>query len=307
MTAKLDRLQLITTFLAIADQRSLSAAARVLRTTQPTVSRRLRDLEHLLGARLATRSTHRFDLTSEGEELLRRAGAWADEWHEWEEALKETPELARGKLSIIGPHGYGHAFLMDAVREFVARHPQVEVELRLTDRQVDLVGQAADCWIRVGGTTDQTLHVRPIGKMERILVASTEFLSHHPVTSPDDLASVPFVGLIPHVTNRVVLLSAHKNERKAVSISSPVSTDGLLASYRAMQLGLGVAASALWLCSDDLARGTIKRVLPRWSLEPISVEAVSVAGRYRPARINVFVEILREQMGRLSGFKLTST
>ena len=304
MTAKLDRLQLITTFLAIADQRSLSAAARVLRTTQPTVSRRLRELEHLLGARLATRSTHRFDLTSEGEELLRRAGAWVDEWSEWEEALKDTPELPRGKLSIIGPHAYGHAFLMDAVRTFVVRHPHVEVELRLTDRPVDLIGQAADCWIRVGGAVDQGLHVQLIGKMERILVASNEFLARNRIRSPDDLTSVPFVGLIPHVMDRITLLAAQGNERRTVPISSPVSTDGLLASYRAMRLGLGIAGSAHWLCGEDLTAGKIRRVLPRRYLEPIPVEVASVTGRYRPARIKAFVDILREEMRRLDGFEL---
>ena len=304
MTTKLDRLQLITTFLAIADQRSISGAARVLGSTQPTVSRRLRDLEHLLGARLATRSTHRFDLTSEGEELLRRAGAWADEWSEWEEALKGTSELARGKLSVIGPHGYGHAFLMDAVHAFRSRHPQVEVELRLTDRQVDLIGQAADCWIRVGGTLDQGLHVRPIGKMERILVGSSEFLAGHRVNKPDDLINTPFVGLIPHVMDRVALVSSG-GERRSVLISTHVSTDGLLASYQAMRLGLGVAASARWLCGNDLLEGTIKHVLPRWRLDPISVEAVSIAGRYRPARINAFVDILREVMSTLDGFELS--
>ena len=305
MTNKLDRLQLITTFLAIADQRSISGAARVLGSTQPTVSRRLRDLEHLLGARLATRSTHRFDLTSEGEELLRRAGAWADEWSEWEEALKGTSELARGKLSVIGPHGYGHAFLMDAVQAFRSRHPQVEVELRLTDRQVDLLGQAADCWIRVGGTLDQGLHVRPIGKMERILVGSTEFLSSHRVTKPDDLINTPFVGLIPHVMDRVTLVSTSGTERRTIPIRTQVATDGLLASYQAMRLGLGVAASARWLCATELSEGTIRRVLPKWRLDSISVEAVSIGGRYRPARINAFVDIVREVMSTLEGFELS--
>ena len=94
MTNKLDRLQLITTFLAVAEVRSLSAAARMLGTSQPTVSRRLRDLEQLLGARLATRSTHRFDLTAEGER-------WVD--------AREADDKAAGKWGLVSDNSRGGA------------------------------------------------------------------------------------------------------------------------------------------------------------------------------------------------------
>ncbi|MBN9370356.1 LysR family transcriptional regulator [Hydrogenophaga sp. YM1] len=302
MTAKLDRLQLITTFLAVAERRSLSAAARALGTTQPTVSRRLRDLEQLLNARLATRSTHRFDLTAEGEELQRRAVAWADAWNEWEDALKVSAGLPKGKLSLIGPHAYGHAFLMDAVRLFRERYPQVEVELRLTDRPVDIVGQACDCWIRVGSSADQSLHVRPIGRMRRVLVASTAFAARHRVRTPEDLSSLPFVGLIPYVMDRLPMHTQDQTERRTVPIRTPFTTDGLLASYRAMLEGLGIAASARWLCGPDIASGRVKRILPKWELEPIAIEAVSVAGRFRPARINAFIDVLCEVMAGVEGF-----
>lgn len=303
MSTKADRLQLITTFLSVAERRSLSAAARALGTTQPTVSRRLRDLEQLLGARLATRTTHRFELTAEGEELQRRATAWADAWNEWEDALTVGAGLPKGKLTLIGPHGYGHAFLMDAVKTFRLRHPQVEVELRLTDRQIDLLGQGADCWIRVGGSNDQSLHVRPIGRMARFLVASHDFAAAHRVKTPEQLSELPFVGLIPHVMTRLQLHTRGHAQRRSVPIRTAVATDGLLASYRAMLEGLGVAATAHWLCGDDLASGRVRRVLPAWSLEPIAIEAVSVAGRFRPARINAFIDVLCETLAQLEGFE----
>lgn len=303
MTSKLDRLQLITTFLAVAEAGNLSAAARALGTTQPTVSRRLRDLEHLLGARLASRTTHRFYLTGEGEELQRRATAWADVWSEWEHVLKTTPALPRGKLTIAGPQGYGHAFLMDAVVRFRAAYPEVDVELRLTDRAVDIVGQGIDCWIRVGGSRDDSLHVRRIGTMRRILVASREFMRRHTIEVPDDLKAVPVVALIPHIQDKLVLMPVGGKERKVVPVRTPIATDGLLSSYRAVSEGLGVGGSALWLCGGDMAKGRIRRVLPEWELVPVAIEAVSVAGRFQPARINAFVDILCQVMGQLEGFE----
>lgn len=303
MTAKIDRLQLITTFLAVAEVGNLSAAARTLNTTQPTVSRRLRDLEQLLGTRLATRTTHRFYLTPEGEELQRRAASWADVWSEWEHVLKTTSSLPKGKLTLVGPQGYGTAFLMEAVTRFRKAYPEVEVELRLTDRPVDVVGQGVDCWIRVGGSRDQSLHVRRIGTMRRILVASREFASKHKVTSPEDLESLPIVGLIPHITEKLVLLSMKGDDRRVIAIKTPVSTDSLLASYKAVLEGLGVGGSALWLCGKDLRHGRLKRVLPDWELAPVPIEAASVAGRFRPARINAYVDILSAVMARLDGFE----
>ena len=132
MTKKLDRLHLVLTFLAVAQHGNLSAAAKALGTTQPTVSRRLRDLEMLLGTRLAARTTHRFHLTPEGIELQRRAMVWADEWSEWEHDLKTTTSVPRGVLTIVGPHAYGSSFLMEAIAQYRVAYPQVQVRLRLT-------------------------------------------------------------------------------------------------------------------------------------------------------------------------------
>lgn len=301
MTSKLDRLQLMTTFLAVAEAGNLSAAARTIGATQPTVSRRLRDLEQLLGTRLANRSTHGFYLTAEGEELQRRAASWVDAWSEWEHVLKTTSGLPRGKLTLAGPQGYGHAFLMDAVKLFRSQYPEVAVDLHLTDRPVDIVTQGIDCWIRVGGSREQSLHVRRIGHMRRILVAASAFARQHRIVRPEDLASVPVVGLIPYVPKKLVLVS-NTGTHRSVSVDTPVATDGLLAAYRAIREGLGVGGSAFWLCSGDLKTGRVRRVLPGWELTPIPIEAVSIAGRFRPARINAFIDILYRVMSKLDGF-----
>jgi DNA-binding transcriptional LysR family regulator len=286
----------------VADLGNLSAAAQRLGTTQPTVSRRLKDLEQLLGVRLASRTTHRFHLTAEGEELHRQAASWADAWTEWEDTLKTRSGLPQGKLKLIGPLGYGQSFLMDAVALFREAYPQVEVELRLADRPVDLVSEGADCWIRVGGIADASLHVRRIGRMRRVLIASAEFARRHKVRTPEDLVALPFVGLIPYLTGPLALVGPG-GEKRVVRVKTPVSTDGLVASYRAILASLGVGASAPWMCSLDLAAGKVRRVLPKWELEPITIEVASLSGRFRPARINAFIDILLGVMRQLEGFE----
>ena len=302
MNAKIDRLQLITTFLAVAEHGNLTSAARVLGTSQPTVSRRLRDLEELLSVRLAARTTHRFHLTPEGVELQNKATAWADVWSEWEHGLKFTTVVPRGKLTVVGPHGYGNSFLMDAITRFRQAHAHVDVELRLTDGQVDLISQGADCWICAGGCKDQTLHVRRLGTMRRILIAAGDYAAR-PIKQPRDLEQHPLVGLIPHVHERLVLRSVKSGERVVVRMDSPVATDGLLSSFRAIQQGLGVGSAALWLCGEDLKTGRLQRVLPDWELEPVPIEVVCLAGRFRPARIDAFIANVTHVLNRTEGFE----
>ncbi|WP_028603851.1 LysR family transcriptional regulator [Ottowia thiooxydans] len=305
MTTKLDRLHLVLTFLAVAQHGNLSAAAKALGTTQPTVSRRLRDLEVLLGTRLAARTTHRFHLTPEGIELQRRAMVWSDEWSEWEHDLKTTTSVPRGVLTIVGPHAYGNSFLMEAIGQYRATYPQVQVRLRLTDGAVDLIKEGADLWVCAGGSQDQTLHVRRLGLMRRILIASKDYPGRT-IRQPEHLKDHPLIGLIPLVYDRLVLRSVRTEERREVRMQSAVATDGLLSSYRGIQLGMGIGASAFWLCGPDLASGAVKRILPSWELEPVPIEVVTVAGRFRPARIDAFVEILSRLMANTKGFEPSS-
>ncbi len=304
MTKRLDRLHLILTFLAVAQQGNLTSAAKALGTTQPTVSRRLRDLEAMLGARLAARSTHRFHLTPEGVELQRKAIAWADAWSEWEQEMQATGSMPTGLLTLVGPHGYGNTLLMDAIAEYRQRFPQVQVNLKLTDGQVDLIREGADVWICAGGCRDQTLHVRRLGWMHRILIASKDYRGA-PVRVPEDLESQPLVGLVPHVYGQLELRSVRTGERRSVRMNASVATDGLLASYRAVQLGMGIGSAAPWLCGPDIAAGKLRRILPGWELEPVPIEAVTLAGRFRPARIDAFLEILAAQLAKTTGFRRT--
>mgnify|MGYP006204844041 CR=1 FL=1 len=96
------------------------------------------------------------------------------------------------------------------------------------------------CWIRVGSSADQSLHVRPIGRMRRVLVASTAFAARHRVRTPEDLSSLPFVGLIPYVMDRLPMHTQDQTERRTVPIRTPFATDGLLASGLAAAHASGI-------------------------------------------------------------------
>lgn len=297
-----DRLELLDTFLKIGESGSLSKAARLLDATQPTVSRRLLELERMLGCKLAIRTTASFSLTDEGRTLMTEARDITDRWSGLSQRLAGGQSRPEGTLRVIGPSGYGSGFLTDTMTDLRAAHPQLRVELTLTDRVVDLAASGAECWVCVGEMRDPGLVSRRLGVMERFLIATPAFLERWGPVTVANLAKVPSVGLVPYVDGNVRLFDKSGHER-VVALDTPLRTDSLLSSYRAILSHAGVGAAAPWMCHDDIAAGRLQRVLPKWSLEPVGVHIALPPGVYRPARVTAFIEALGQRMRALPGFR----
>lgn len=297
-----DRLDLLGTFVRIGESGSLSKAARVLGTTQPTVSRRLLELERLLGCKLATRNTASFSLTDEGRSLLAEAHDLIDRWSGLSDRLSGAQSRPEGTLRVIGPSGWGAGFLTDAVTDLRAAHPDLRIEMTLTDRVVDLAASGAEVWVCVGPVPDPGLVSRKLGTMERILIAAPSLLKQLGPVTVANLPSVPFIGLTRYVTGTVRLFDKAGRGR-SVELDTPIRMDSLLATYRAVLNGAGVGAASPWLCHADIQAGRLKRVLPSWWLEPIDVHIALPPGVYRPARVSAFIEALRRRMGAIPGFR----
>lgn len=297
-----DRLDLLDTFQKIGESGSLSKAARLLGTSQPTVSRRLLELERMLGCKLALRTTASFSLTDEGRSLLAEARDLGDRWSSLSHRLSGGQSRPEGTLRVIGPSGYGTGFLTDAVTDLRAAHPALRVELTLTDRVIDLVASGAECWICVGEVRDPDLVSRKLGAMERILLATPGLLEQLGPVTISRLPSLPCVGLVPYVQGSVRLLDRSGRPRM-VALDTPIKTDSLLSSYRAILNGAGIGAAAPWMCQDDLKAGRVRRVLPNWWLEPIGIHVALPPGIYRPARVTAFIDALKRRMHSLPGFR----
>lgn len=302
MNGAYDRIDLLETFVRIGEARSLSHAARVLGVTQPTASRRLAELEKLVGCRLAVRTSSSFLLTDEGRTLLQEARELTERWSGLADRLQGRASRPEGTLRVIGPAGYGVSFLTDAVTALMAAHPQLQVELRLAEQVPDLAGSGADCWVFVGRIPEQEFVCRTLGTMLRILVATPELLARIGQPTLARLPQLPFVGLDPHMCGEVRLVDARGQERR-VRLHTPLRTDSLLSQYRAVLNGAGIGSAAPWMCQPDIDAGRLVRVLPRWTMEPIGIHVALPPGRYRPARVTAFIELLRGRLAREAGFR----
>jgi DNA-binding transcriptional LysR family regulator len=167
---------------------------------------------------------------------------------------------------------------------------------------LDLTAWGADCWVCVGEVRDPGLVSRKLGTMERVLIATPELLKKLEPVSIARLSQLPCVGLVPYVTGNVRMLDRAGRSRM-VMLDTPVQTDSLLSSYRAILNGAGIGAAAPWMCQEDLNTGRVQRVLANWWLEPIAIHVALPPGIYRPARVTAFIEALKARMFALSGFK----
>jgi DNA-binding transcriptional LysR family regulator len=117
-----------------------------------------------------------------------------------------------------------------------------------------------------------------------------------------NLPRMPCVGLVPYVMGNVRLYD-RKGASRVIALDTPLRTDSLLSSYRAILNSAGIGGAAPWMCQADLQAGRLRRVLPQWELEPIGIHVALPPGIYRPARVTAFIEALRQRMHLLPGFR----
>lgn len=275
-------------FVAVADARSFSRAARRLGLSQPQVSKHVSALEREVAARLLQRSTRAVALTAEGTafyEAALRALAATDEAI----AAAGGGREARGALRLTMPLTLAEARVMPMLAGFIDAHPRVRIDLKLSDQALDLIADTIDLALRVGELTDSALVARRIGLARRVVVASPDYLARH--GTPDTPAA-----LSGHRCLAYGLLGAGPNWRFAggevVPIDGPLTADSPIALRAAALAGIGIVLNAAWLFEDDLAAGRLIRLLPDHPPVAMPIHAVLPGGRHVPARTRLLLDHL---------------
>jgi DNA-binding transcriptional LysR family regulator len=301
-----DRLLLMQTFIRIVEAGSLSAAARQLGTTQPTVSRRLQALERQFGQPLVQRSTHALRLTETGQRAYERAKTLAVEWECFEETLRAAPGLPEGLLRVQVPHAFGQEHLVAPLVQALKAAPGLRVEWLLSDAPPNFVEQGLDCAIRVGGRAEGAVVAIPLAQVPRVLVAAPELLQGRLPESPEHLATLPWIALHTFYRQEVQLWR-DDGERARLPIRPVLATDSLFATREAVRLGLGAALVSGWSVQQDIAEGRLVHLLPRWRGEALPVHLLYPNPPAPPARLRYFIEAMRRSMAAPLWPDLSST
>jgi len=303
MSKSLDRLTLLQTFVQIADAGSISAAARVLGLSQPSVSRQLAELESRFKSQLMRRTTHDLSLTAAGAELLADARQLLDEWEALEEKHLDSKDVMRGRLKVVAPVALGQLHLLDTVLGFQRQYPAISLSWQLEDGDIRFAEIGCDCWVKIGSVSDDSLLVEPLGQVERMVVAAPGLLeSHGKINSPTGLAELPCVALSPFEGGRIPLAN---KQGKTVVISPPVRmvTNNISAVRQATLAGLGFSVMPRWFVEQALEQRQLVDVLPKWRAPRLTINVASLPGRHRPRRLQSFLETFREAVAKIPGIE----
>jgi len=282
-------------FVRVVEQRSFSAAATELRLTPSAVSKLVSRLEVRLGVRLLHRTTRRLALTSEGDLYFARARRILADIEEVEAEVARSRGSPRGHLHVNTSIAFAVHQLAPALPEFLMRYPEIEVELSITDRIIDLVEDHADVTIRAGRVVDTALTARKIADFERIICAAPSYLARHGVPrSPADLANhVCIVMAIP--TSRRWPFRT-RDGIDYPEIAPRVTTDNGEAALRLALDGAGIVRLSTMMLAEPVRRGLLVPLLTDVHyVEPLPLSALYLAGRHRLPKVRVFLDFLVER------------
>ncbi|MGE8658006.1 MAG: LysR family transcriptional regulator [Achromobacter sp.] len=280
-------------FVLLARHRNLSAVARQLDLTPPAATKRLAQLEARLGVRLVNRSTRSISLTPEGETYLHYATRILAEVREMEEVVSSSGSVPKGLLRINATLGFGRTAIAPIVSEFASHHPQVEVQLDLTDRPIDLVESGVDLGIRFGALPDQRLVARRVMSNRRFLCAAPRYLARH--GTPASLRDLIHHQCIIHRQNEDaygVWRFTRDGHAETVKVHGALSSnDGDIVLNWALD-GHGILIRSEWDLAKYLESGRLRVVLPECILPSADLFVYYPSKRDLSARTRAFIDFL---------------
>jgi len=288
----MDRFQAMTTFIRVVDTGSFSAAARQSNVGQPAVSKLIAQLEDQLGVRLVTRTTRGLSPTEAGQRFYEHALRALEEADEAEIAARGAGRGLTGRLRISAATTFARLHLVPKLPAFLAEHPELDLELIMDDRVIDMVEEGVDVALRMGALPDSTATARKLAAGRRSLVATPAYLARAGVPrNPAEVAGHQAVVYTRYDAGSWTFRHVSGAEA-SVSVSGRLrvtAAEGLRAGVLA-DIGLAVASD--WMFTRELASGAVVRVLEDWGLPPIDLWAVFPTGRLASAKARSFADFV---------------
>ncbi|MEZ5460645.1 MAG: LysR substrate-binding domain-containing protein [Dokdonella sp.] len=286
-------------FVEVVEHGGFSAAGRALGVPKSRLSNRVAKLEERLGVRLLQRTTRRFVVTDVGERFLAHCRAMIEQAEAARDVVEELRSEPCGWVKLSCPISLAPAVMAELVPEFLARYPKMQVRLLVSDRRVDLIGEAFDIAIRVRNTidTDATLVLRTIGQARVILVASPVFLEQHGrPTVPQDLAPLPLLSMREHEGPQQIELFGANGEREQVRMQPRLICGSFPVLVNAAVRGIGVALVPDLSAAPAIARGELIELLPDWSMPEGIFHFVYPTRRGLLPGVRAMVDFLAERL-----------
>jgi DNA-binding transcriptional LysR family regulator len=293
----MDWMQPMRIFVAVVQNGSLSSAGRQLGLSPASVSRHIGALEESLGCRLVNRTSRKLTLTEAGELYYAKVGEILQQIAEANDSVAQLQAKPRGLLRVHSRVLVGHLHVVPVLPEFLARYPEVTVDLLMSNRVVDVVEQNIDVDIRIGKLVDSSLVARKLSASERFVCASPRYLdSHPPIAAPADLSAHNCLTYHINVGRAIWRFLDGAGALQEIPVNGNFTSDNGYALLGATLAGVGIALMPDWAVRDHLADGTLRRILPAHRASHIEFDngiyAVFQKSRHMSAKVRAFIDYL---------------
>ncbi|MGU7768800.1 LysR family transcriptional regulator [Burkholderia sp. MR1-5-21] len=289
----MDQLLAIRVFASVVEAGAFTRAADSLDMPLATVSKLVRSLEQHLGVRLLQRTTRRVTITPEGAAYYERSARVLKELEDIDSSFASAHQRPRGRLRIDIGSASASAVLIPALPDFIARYPDIRVDLGVSDRRVDLIGENVDCVVRGGKADALSLIARPLGRASWVTCATPDYLKQHGRPKhPGQLQSGHrIVSYVSPRTGRVMPMRFQKgSERIEIGGVQGMGINDSNAHVAAALAGLGVIQTFSFAARDAIARGELVTILSAWQPDPYPYFLVYPPDRHMSQRLRVFIE-----------------
>ncbi|CAG9260026.1 DNA-binding transcriptional regulator, LysR family [Paraburkholderia unamae] len=288
----MDRVNAIRLFVRLVECGSFSAVGREEGIGQPAVSKQIGALERHLGAQLVLRTSRQVVITEAGQTFYESARQLVDDFDALESSVGDRQQSPRGVVRVNTAPAHGRLCITPLLPNFFRRYPDVAIELSVSERYVDLVGDGIDLAVRHGRLVDSSLTARKLSETDFVLVASPAYLAAKgaPIRLPD-------------LDEHTCIVFAKGRERYPWSLKvgqeavSYIPHGSLLTGdaehiRAAVLCGLGIAQAPFWLLAEEIRSGQVQVLLPELQPERVPIHLVYPAGRRVPMRVRIFIEYL---------------
>ena len=260
------RLELISSFVSVADHLNFSTAAKELNVTPSTLSRQVRELEHSLGIQLLARTTRRVALTEAGQQFYGRCRTGLSEIDRAEQIVSKLGDVPQGLLRVSAPVTFGQAYIAPVLADYLEKYPKVDIELNLNDNFSDFFEDRFDVVFQVGNFSNTKKGVVPISSMERILVASPEYLNNYGMPeTPNDLEY--HLCLIHSTASPNSTWTFYKaGNKESIKVDGKVYANNFIPLREAAIGGKGIAMLATITVIEELKTRSLMQVLRKLAI-----------------------------------------
>lgn len=305
----MDQLLALRVFVRIAESGAFSKAADSMNIPRPTVTKLVQDLERHLGTKLLQRTTRRVNVTPEGAAYYERATRLIDDLDEMDESAARARAQPRGRIRVDIGSVLANMILIPALPSFRARYPELHVDLGVSDRPIDLIGEGVDCVVRGGELADTSLVARRIADLDWVTCGSplyfgargvpqhpSELLAREP--GPTNKTPVPghaIVGYFSSLSGKAFPLEFHKgDEQVLVQGQAAVAVNESTAHLSALLTGVGLGQAFKFMVTPHLDSGRLRTVLDDWTRPRHPLHLVYPSSRHLSSKLRVFADWVAE-------------